>query len=178
LKRLQRSLDNFCLGSTRLAKKQLYLPASEGGLGLVKLTDYITAIQCSWVKRTTQHWGDNWRYDLKLKCYGNPLIADSGTFTFRENPTLSNICSSFGKFKRDFTNKENKKALILNNPFFRRGRNDDGILCERFFGKQLQGSKENLQVLRAFGIPQRKHLYFISVSGHFRDIVTPYPQLE
>ncbi len=35
-----------------------------------------------------------------------------------------------------------------------------------------------LQVLRAFGIPQRKHLYFISVSGHFRDIVTPYPQLE
>jgi hypothetical protein len=24
-----------------------------------------------------------------------------------------------------------------------------------------------LQVLRAFGIPQRKHLYFISVSGHF-----------
>jgi hypothetical protein len=24
-----------------------------------------------------------------------------------------------------------------------------------------------LQVLRAFGIPQRKHLYFISVSGAF-----------
>jgi len=75
---------------------------------------------------------------LKLKCYGNPLIADSGTFTFRENPTLSNICSSFGKFKRDFTNKENKKALILNNPFFRRGRNDDGILCERFFGNNYK----------------------------------------
>ncbi len=92
LKRLQTSLDNFCLGSTRLAKKWLYLSASEGGLGLVKLTDYITAIQCSWVKRTTLHWGDNWRYDLKLKCYGNPLISDSGTFTFRENPTLSNIC--------------------------------------------------------------------------------------
>jgi hypothetical protein len=54
-----------------------------------------------------------------------------------------------------------------------------------------------LQVLRAFGIPQRKHLYFISVSGAFlktslptkntlkatgRDTEeapnTPYPQLE
>jgi hypothetical protein len=27
--------------------------------------------------------------------------------------------------------------------------------------------KNVLQVLRAFGIPQRKHLYFISVSGAF-----------
>ncbi len=101
---------------------------------------YITAIQCSWVKRTTQHWGDNWRYDLKVKCFGNPLIADKGTFTFRENPILSNISTSFGKFKLDFTSKENnyKKALILNNPFFRRGRNDNGILCERFFGNNYE----------------------------------------
>jgi hypothetical protein len=116
------------------------LPATEGGLGLVKLTDYITAIQCSWVKRTTQHWGDNWRYDLKIKCFGNPLIADRGTFTFRENPILSNITTSFGKFKQDFTSMENnyKKALILNNPFFRRGRNDNGILCERFFGNNYE----------------------------------------
>ncbi len=30
VKRLQTALDNFCLGSTRLAKKRLYLPANEG----------------------------------------------------------------------------------------------------------------------------------------------------
>jgi hypothetical protein len=35
-----------------------------------------------------------------------------------------------------------------------------------------------LQVLRAFGIPQRKHLYFISVSGHFWGHRYPLPQLE
>ena len=31
----------------------------------------------------------------------------------------------------------------------------------------IQNEKKILQVLRAFGIPQRKHLYFISVSGAF-----------
>jgi hypothetical protein len=74
------------------------------------------------------------------KCYGNPLTADKGTFSYRENPILSNISSSFGKFKHDFTSRENnyKKALILNNPFFRRGRNDNGILCERFFGNNYE----------------------------------------
>ncbi len=77
---------------------------------------------------------------MKVKCFGNPLIADKGTFTFRENPILSNITASFGKFKQEFTSKENnyKKALILNNPFFRRGRNDNGILCERFFGNNYK----------------------------------------
>jgi hypothetical protein len=67
----------------RTAAKKLYTPLSEGGLGLIKINDYITALQCSWVKRLTQHWGDNCRYDFKKKCYGNPLIADKFTFTVR-----------------------------------------------------------------------------------------------
>jgi hypothetical protein len=77
---------------------------------------------------------------LKAKSFGNPLIADVGTFVFRENPILSNICSSFKKFKGHFTNREinYNKALILNNPFFRRGRNDDNILCSRFFGNNYE----------------------------------------
>jgi hypothetical protein len=64
------------------------------------------------------------------------MIANSQTFQARENPILSNICTSFGKFSAEFTNKDDnfKKAYIFRNPFFRRGRNDDRILCERFFG--------------------------------------------
>jgi hypothetical protein len=39
----------------------------------------------------------------------------------------------------DTTNKEDnfKKALIFRNPYFRRGRNDDRMLCERFFGNNF-----------------------------------------
>ncbi len=49
---------------------------------------------------------------------------------------LYNICESFGKFRSAFTSKDDnyKKAFIFKNPFFRRGRNNNGILCENFFG--------------------------------------------
>jgi hypothetical protein len=133
---LQETLDKFCLGPLNIAKKKRYVPVTEGGLGLIEISDYITALQCAWVKRVTQHWGDMWRYDLKNKCYGNPLIADSGTFEYATNPILNNICSSFGKFRDAFVKKDNnyKKAYIFKNPLFKRGRNDNRILCERFFG--------------------------------------------
>jgi hypothetical protein len=75
IKRLQDLLDKFCLGTLRLAKKRLYLPAREGGLGLINIRDYIISLQCAWIKRVTQHWGDNWRYDLKKKMLWQP--ADS-----------------------------------------------------------------------------------------------------
>ncbi len=84
----------------------------------------------------TQHWGDNWRFDLKSACYGNPFIADRNTFDKNVNTILYNICESFGKFRSAFTSKDDnyKKAIVFKNPYFRRGRNDDGILCENFFG--------------------------------------------
>jgi hypothetical protein len=109
------------------------------------LLDYIISLQCAWIKRVTQHWGDNWRYDLKKKCYGNPLIANWLTATFgpRENPILHNICNSFKIFKKKFTSIEEnyKKALIFRNPLFRRGRNDDRMLCEGFFGNNFEELK-------------------------------------
>jgi hypothetical protein len=79
-KRLQKLMDDFRIGTMRTAKKKLYIPLNEGGLGLIKIHDFITSLQCAWVKRVTQHWGDNWRYDLKSKCYGNPVIVDGQTF--------------------------------------------------------------------------------------------------
>jgi hypothetical protein len=139
LTRMQKQMDNFCLGSMKVAKKRLYLPPCEGGLGLINLKNFITALQCTWVKRVTQHWGDTWRFDLKAKCYGNPLIANEKTFSLAENPILFNICKSFGKFAEEFYGAEDnyKKAFIFRNPLFRRGRNDDGLLCERFFGNNF-----------------------------------------
>jgi hypothetical protein len=132
---LQKALNDFCVGKMRTAAKKLYTPLNEGGLGLIKLSEFITSLQCSWVKRITQHWGDNWRYDFKRKCYGNPLIADKSTFDPRVNPILYNIGSSFGKFRTAFTEKDDnfKKALVFRNQFFRRSREDAGLLRKNFF---------------------------------------------
>ncbi len=136
LKRLQEVTDNFCLVTLQVAKKRRYLPSNEGGLGLINLKEFVISLQCAWIKRVTQHWGDNWRFDVKAKCYGNALIANTQTFQAQENPILFKICTSFGQFSAEFTNKDDnyKKAYIFRNPFFTRGRNDGRILCERFFG--------------------------------------------
>jgi hypothetical protein len=139
LKRMQDIMDAFCLGSMRVARKKRYLPPILGGLGLINLKNFITALQCSWIKRTTQHWCDNWRFDIKAACYGNPLIANSGTFNRNENPVLFNICESYGSFTSEFYKKDRnyRKALIFKNRMFKRGRNDDRLLDENFFGRNL-----------------------------------------
>jgi hypothetical protein len=65
------------------------------------------------------------------------LLSNSKTFDSREHPVKSNICSSFEKFAAAFTRKENnyKKAYIFKNPLIRRGANENGLLCENFFGR-------------------------------------------
>jgi hypothetical protein len=85
-----------------------------------------------------EHWCDNWRYDIKKACYGNPLIANDSTFSQPNNPILYNLCSSFGKFSAEFCKKDwnYKKALVFNNKMFKRGRNDTGILDKNFFGNR------------------------------------------
>ena len=35
-KRLQKIMDDFCMGSKRVAKKKLYTPPTEGGAGAYK----------------------------------------------------------------------------------------------------------------------------------------------
>jgi hypothetical protein len=64
------------------------------------------------------------------------LIANENTFSQASNPILFNICSSFGKFAAEFYKKDRnyKRALIFKNKMFKRGRNDNGILDENFFG--------------------------------------------
>jgi len=136
IKELQNRIDKFCLGTLSVAKNRLYSSPVEGGLGIINLENYITSLQCVWVKRVMQHWGDTWRYDVKLECFGNPLIADVSTWNVNSNPVLHNIGSSFGKFKKAFYSKDQNylKAFIFRNPLITRNRNDKALLCEKFFG--------------------------------------------
>jgi hypothetical protein len=137
IKRLQGLMDNFCLNNMRIARKKLYLSPGTGGLGLINVKNYVKALQCSWIKRVSQHWCDNWRYDIKKASYGNPLICNNRFFNRQDNPALYNICESFGSFCNEFYKKDRnfQKALILKNPIFKRGGGDDGILDENFFGR-------------------------------------------
>ena len=89
------------------------MPQNEGCLGLIKVSKFIEFI--------------------KLKCYGNPLIADENTFSRHETPIQYYLCKTFDVFKSAFMQKDDnyKKGLIFRNQFF--WPESAGNLCEGFF---------------------------------------------
>ena len=50
LSKLQNTMDGFCLGKINVAKDRYYRPLHEAGLGLKKISDFITGLQAKWVK--------------------------------------------------------------------------------------------------------------------------------
>jgi len=135
---MQKIFDAYSIGKLRVANNRKYLKPSAGGLGLINLNDFIAGVQCSWVKRIHHHGIDNWRHDILQSCYGNPFILNERTFLAVSNPILHTIGVSFGKFASSFysTGKNFMKAFIFKNPLIRRGQDDNGLLCENFFGVQ------------------------------------------
>ncbi len=99
--------------------------------------DYITGLQCTWVKRCHQHGADNWRNDILRLCYGNPFILNTNIVNKERNPILFNIAASYEKLYIDYHEIGNNylKAYIFKNKLFIRGANDNGLLCENFFGR-------------------------------------------
>jgi hypothetical protein len=73
---LQNKIQKFVLGGLSLSKDRIYRLVATGGLGLFDLRDFISALQCSWIKRCSQSINDNWRYRLAL--HGNGRQSCSG----------------------------------------------------------------------------------------------------
>ena len=45
-------IENFVRGKLKIGKQKFYEQIEYGGLGLFKLTDYLCAQRCAWVKRS------------------------------------------------------------------------------------------------------------------------------
>jgi hypothetical protein len=133
---MQKTIDDFCIGTLKVAKNRKYEPPSAGGIGLVNLRDFVTALQCTWVKRVHSHGADTWRYDLIQLCSGNPFLLNTTLVKRNRNPIIFNIAQSFERLSKTFygTGKNYLKAYIYCNPIFTRGRGDNAILCKNFFG--------------------------------------------
>jgi hypothetical protein len=108
-------------------------------MGLINLNEFVTALQCTWIKRIHFHGADTWRFDLLQLCNGNPFILNTTLVSKREHPIIFNIAKSFEAFSKKYycTGKNYLRAFILCNPIFVRGRGDHGLLCKRFFGENL-----------------------------------------
>jgi len=132
---LQRVIDGFCTSKLRIARNRLYLDPAKGGIGLIKLEDFLCAQQVIWVKRAAQSTRDNWRVDLAISGAGNVLTPCPETLSNSGSVALLGITQSFLRFNTIFSKLDNnyRKAFIFNNPIFTRGQDDEGLLDAKFF---------------------------------------------
>ncbi len=132
-----------------MARDQIYKKVEEGGLGLFNLSDFISALQCTWIKRCVKSVNDNWRYRLALYGNGNPtLVVNDGIVKEELGTVLNNLIDSFCKFKGKFTIIDNNylHMPIYCNPVFGYGRGLMNKLDEQFFEINGDMTKRNLVV--------------------------------
>jgi hypothetical protein len=139
-----------------VAADRLYTKPKAGGLGLIRLSTYLTALQCSWVKRCSIKINDCWRWELAAACnfcFDN-LRPDS--IDRNLHPVLGNIVDSFCNLKIAFLTKHDNylQALLVDNRMFLRadpGRRAPvrGVVDRNLLGANFYDeNKERLRNLR------------------------------
>jgi hypothetical protein len=69
-------MEKFVTKGFKIAKKRIYEPAKNGGIGMFDLKNFITALQCGWVKRAFECCNDNWKFDLITYLMGIVIIYE------------------------------------------------------------------------------------------------------
>jgi hypothetical protein len=124
-----------------IVAERLYSKPAEGGLGLIRLSSYVTALQCSWLKRCSFPINDSWRWNLAVSCNFNLDLVRMGDVHEFLHPALNCIIKSVCNLQKKFWKKHKNflMAPITDNDFFlrakpeRRARNA-GILDRNFWG--------------------------------------------
>ncbi len=133
---LENKMEHFVTKGFSLSKERIYAPVSEGGLGLFKLKDFITALQCGWIKRAVTSVNDNWKYTLATLAGGDVYNVVADRFTMSNiGSTLGNLVTSFCKFREAYCQVDNNfmcMQLYCNNAFGH-GRGMANKLDEEFF---------------------------------------------
>ncbi len=133
---LESKMERFVTKGFSLAKDRIYAPTSEGGLGLFKLKDFITALQCGWTKRAIASVNDNWKYTMATLAGGDVCYSVIDRFTMNKvGSILGNLVTSFCMFKEPYCKVGNNflGMQIYCNKSFGYGRGMVNKLDEEFF---------------------------------------------
>jgi hypothetical protein len=147
---MQGLIDNFVCGTMNISKKMINVEPIKGGLGMINISDYITALQCSWIKRGLDSNIDSWRSDLNDITGENIVNILPTDIIEAEMPINFNISVSFGKFKERFylTNDNFLTSFIIGNPLIINNKVDKrNIGNEIFLYDQANSDKKRLSKL-------------------------------
>jgi hypothetical protein len=118
--RIQKSIDDFCVGPLNVSTERLYLSPEKGGLGLFEIRPFLTAQHVVWLKRAELSTRDNWRFNFSLNSYGNCFTTDPDVWSPQKNPILHGLAVCWKLFYTYYlsTNSNYKFGYLLNNPLF------------------------------------------------------------
>jgi hypothetical protein len=122
LARLQSIIDGYATTGIIIARDRLYTKPKSGGLGLINLEKYCTALQCSWLKRCLTNINDVWRWNLAKSCNFNLDMVRADNICSNEFPVLHGIAKSVQELQQcHWKMHENFKAApLVDNMFFLR----------------------------------------------------------
>ncbi len=110
---LEKTMENFVIKGFTIPKNRVYLHVDKGGLGLFRLGDFVTGLQCSWIIRCFHLINDNWR--ARLVQYSNGSIINSVNDPWvkdRIGPILCNIMDSYNKFRTAYAKENNNYKVV------------------------------------------------------------------
>jgi hypothetical protein len=131
---MQEMMDNFCKGSLKVAASRIYKSPEQGGLGLIKISEFISAIQTVWVKRAYSSTRDNWRGEIYNLAHGNPFTICASEITQSINPVIYDIANSYSKLNAAFSRRGRNflKAYVLTIQFLNKATTVLNALAEFF----------------------------------------------
>jgi len=119
---MQDIIDGYVTNGIVIAKDRYYLTPKFGGLGLIDLSDYCPALQCSWMKRCLFKINDSWRWNLAASCNFNLDLIREEDISAEQYPILHNIAASIKKLQLKYwlLNEKIFSAPLVDNRFFLR----------------------------------------------------------
>jgi hypothetical protein len=116
LKALNNEISKFIVSNACINKALLHEPVPLGGLGFIDINEFITSLQCGWIKKCAGSNIDCWRLAIN-SATGNSLVS-SDLFDKKQNPILFNISNSFELFKKNYLlrNDNFMKSIVAGNP--------------------------------------------------------------
>jgi hypothetical protein len=109
-------ITNYVKGTLNIAKKRIYLPPDQGGLGLFDIKDFLDAQKCSWIKRSV-NLNERWKVILYIANFGCIFNAKERNLDIRESPICRQICASYEKFCNAYTTVDEnfRKICVFEN---------------------------------------------------------------
>jgi exonuclease III len=141
ISKIETILYNFVCGNLRIAKDRVFLPVTQGGLGMIKIKDFLDAQTCSWIRRA-KILDQDWKVKLIGTGSGNIYRINPTNLIAEKNPVLHNLARAFSVFVHKFTARDNnyKSSYIVQNPALTKGIRSRDLLTEHDLEALTEGN--------------------------------------